>query len=295
MRKFTIFTISALCLMGCSNQKKAESTETDTETVTDSIAAGHFDVRELNGFKLHIYLTEDQMGDASFIIEGNDSVVTLEQPLFKVNAKAFDDYLTALNKPVAKRIADFHIGNTGANPIVMPQGMPDVVKGEAYSGMMNHFAEEYGDAIVPLPTGNTEEVAFGDTVVFAGIPFTFLKGASNDFPAANILIGKDAVYSHWAPEKAHLNNLYAGNIEGVDARIAELEEILATGASVFVGGHGNPATADDVKFRIGYLNKIKELRNAQPNAEAFTTALTEAYPGLSGEEGVAGLAESLYK
>lgn len=72
----------------------------------------------------------------------------------------------------------------------MPEGMPAVVKGPAYSGMMSHFAEEYGDAIEPLPTGATEEVAFNTTVTFGGVPFTFYKGASNDFPVPTSLSAK---------------------------------------------------------------------------------------------------------
>lgn len=295
MKKTVVFTLGMLAIVGCTRQKTDKPDgDVAQEAVTDNVAAGHFEVRDLDGYKLHIYLTEDQMGDASFIIEGEDSLVTLEQPLFKVNATEFDGYVAKLEKPVAHRVADFHLGNTRAEKILMPEGMPEVVKGPAYSGMMNHFAEEYGDAIEPLPTGETDEVAFGSTVTLAGVPFTFYKGASNDFPGADILIGKDAVYSHWAPEKSHINSLYAANMEGIDSRLAELEQILATGATVFVGGHGQPANADDVKFRISYLKKIKELRDSQPDAISFAETLVAAYPELPGKEGVKALAESLY-
>lgn len=296
MKKLLAITMASLALVGCSGRKQAADTADSESTVAaDSVAAGHFDVRDLNGFKLHIYLTDDQMGDASFIIEGADSLVTLEQPLFKVNAAAYDSYLASLGKPVAHRIADFHLGNTADATILMPEGMPEVVKGPDYSGMMAHFAEVYGDSIEPLPTGETVEVPFGATVTLGGVPFTFLKGAANDFPGANILMGKDAVYSHWAPAKAHINTLYAADIAGVDARLAELEACLATGATLFVGGHGMPAGVDEVRFRIAYLNKVKELRASLPDAAAFAAALVEAYPSLPGEDGVEALAESLYK
>ena len=294
MKKLFITALGAIALVACSQQKANTDSDATQETADSSAVAGQFDVRECDGYKLHIYLTGDQMADASYIIEGTDSIVTLEQPLFKVNAEAFDKYLASLGKPVAKRIADFHLGNTGAETLTMPQGMPEVVKGPAYSGMMNHFAEEYGDAIEPLPTGATEEVAFDSTMLMAGVPFPFYKGAANDFPGANILIGKDAVYSHWSPAKTHVNNLYAANLAGVNDRISELEQILATGASIFVGGHGDPATADDVRFRIGYLNKVRELRANQPDAESFAAALISEYPGLPGEDGVKGFAEALY-
>ena len=80
----------------------------------------------------------------------------------------------------------------------------------------------------------------------------------------------------------------------MDARLAELEQTLSTGATLFVGGHGSPATAEDVKFRIAYLGKVKELLASQDTAEKFASALIEAYPGLPGEDGVKALAESLY-
>ena len=52
--------------------------------------------------------------------------------------------------------------------------------------------------------------------------------------------------------------------------------------------------ADDVRFRIEYLKKIKDLRASQPDADAFASALITAYPNLPGEDGVGTLAESLY-
>lgn len=280
--------IMVIGLLGMTINVQAQNTEATASSV------GQFSVHEFNGYKLHIYLTEDQMGDASYIIEGIDSLVTLEQPLFKINAAAFDKYLAALNKPVSKRISDFHLGNTGDAPIIMPEGMPAVVKGPQYSGMMAHFAEQYGDAIEPIPTGMTEEVPFNSTVIFAGVPFIFLPGASNDFPGANILIGKEVVYTHFTPAKSHTNTLYISTIEGLESRLNELERILKTGAYLIVGGHGNPATVDDVKFLIGYLNKLKELYASSSNAETFASALIAAYPNLPGQEGVKELAKQLY-
>ena len=51
---------------------------------------GRFETYGLDGFKLHVYYTNDAMGDASYIIEGRDSLVTLEQPLFKDNVTEYD-------------------------------------------------------------------------------------------------------------------------------------------------------------------------------------------------------------
>lgn len=75
---------------------------------------GRFEAHDVDNVKLHVYYTNDALGDVSYIIEGSDGLVTLEQPLFKDNVAEFDAYLAKLNKPVVQRIADYHVGGTAA-------------------------------------------------------------------------------------------------------------------------------------------------------------------------------------
>ena len=39
---------------------------------------GRFEVHDLGNFKLHVYYTNDALGDASYIIEGRKELVTME-------------------------------------------------------------------------------------------------------------------------------------------------------------------------------------------------------------------------
>ena len=64
---------------------------------------GRFEVYDLDNFKLHVYYTNDALGDASYIIEGTQELVTMEQPLFRDNVAEFDRYLASLGKPVERR------------------------------------------------------------------------------------------------------------------------------------------------------------------------------------------------
>lgn len=59
---------------------------------------GRFEVYDLGDFKLHVYYTNDALGDASYIIEGGDALVTMEQPLFRENVAEFDAYLSKLGR-----------------------------------------------------------------------------------------------------------------------------------------------------------------------------------------------------
>lgn len=264
-------------------------------TVTTMVQAkGHFEVHDFDRFRMHVYYTNDALGDASYIIEGSDALVTMEQPLFKENVAEFDAYLSGLGKPVAQRVTDYHVGGTGNHDVVMAEGMPEFTKGTVYGGMMQGFAQAFGDALTEMPTGKTTEVAFGTTQTWAGVPFEFRRGAASDFPGASILIGGKVYYTHWTPAKAHVSHLQVSAPAAIDAEIAEAEKSLASGAELFIGGHGGAAGRDAVEFKIAYLRKMKELLNANKSAQSFVKAMKEAYPNLPGETGLEELGKALY-
>lgn len=255
---------------------------------------GRFEVYDFDGFKLHVYYTNDALGDASYIVEGKNALVTMEQPLFKENVKEFDAYLAGMGKPVEQRITNYHIGGTGHHDVVMVEGMPQFTKGTVYGGMMQGFAQAFGDALTEMPTGHASEVAFGTTQNYAGVSFEFRHGASSDFPGASLLIGGKVYYTHWTPAKAHVSHLQVSSPAAVDAEIAEAEKSLASGAELFIGGHGGAAKADAVRFKIDYLKKVKELLGNNDTPDAFVEALKKAFPGLPGEAGLGDLAKALY-
>ena len=256
---------------------------------------GRFEVYDLGNCKLHVYYTNDVMADASYIVEGKDSIVTMEHPLFKENVTEFDTYLSTLEKPVEKRITDYHVGGTGNHDVVMAEGMKAFSEGPVYGGMMKSFEQMWDDSMTEMPTGEVSEVAFGTTQTWAGVTFEFRHGASSDFPAASVLIDGKAYYTHWTPAKAHISHLQVSSPAGIDAEIAEAENSLASGAELFIGGHGGAARRDAVEFKIAYLKKMKELFNANPTAQAFVDAMKKAYPGLPGEAGLEELGKALYK
>ena len=256
---------------------------------------GRFEVYDLGDFKLHVYYTNDALGDASYIIEGGDALVTMEQPLFRENVAEFDAYLSKLGRKVEKRITDYHVGGTGSHDVVMAEGMPEFTKGEIYGGMMAGFAQMFGDALTDMPTGKAAEVAFGSTQTWAGVPFEFRRGAASDFPGASILIGGKVYYTHWAPAKVHASHLQISSPAAIDAEIAEAEKSLKSGAELFIGGHGGAAMADAVQFKIDYLKTVKGMLAENGTPETFVGAMKRAYPDLPGADGLGELAKALYK
>lgn len=102
---------------------------------------GRFEVHDLGNFKLHVYHTNDVMADASYIIEGKDSLVTMEYPLFKDNVAEFNIYIEKLGKPIEKIISDYHLGGSGNYAQIMAEGMEEFSKGPIYGGMMKGFEQ----------------------------------------------------------------------------------------------------------------------------------------------------------
>ena len=256
---------------------------------------GRFEVHDLGNFKLHVYYTNDVMADASYIIEGKDSLVTMEHPLFKDNVAEFNSYIKKLGKFISKIISDYHVGGTDNHDQIMAEGMEAFSKGPIYGGMMKGFEQMWGDTMTEMPTGTVTEVPFGSTQAWTGVTFEFRHGASSDFPAASILIGGKAYYTHWTPAKAHVSHLQISSPAAIDAEIAEAENSLASGATLFIGGHGGAATRDAVEFKIAYLKKMKELLATNKTVQAFVDAMKQAYPGLPGEAGLEDLGKALYK
>ena len=266
MKKVLFVMMAAAMMVSCGN-KTQQTAQNDAAEVEDSLT-GAFTAYDLDGFKLHVYNTNDVMGDASYIIEGQDSLIVMEYPLFKVNAAEFAAYIEKLGKPVEIDVTDYHLGGSDKLPLTMPEGMPAFIEGPIYGGMMKQFASQFGDTMVELPTQKAAEVPF-------------------------IIIGKQVYYTHWTPAEAHISPLQIGNAAAVDAELTEAKKALASGAKYFIGGHGGLAEKAQVEFKISYLEKVKELLAANKDASAFAEALKTAYPELPGDADA--LAQALYK
>ena len=51
---------------------------------TPYIKQGNVDVYDFGTFKFHVYNSNDVMADTSFIIEGKDALVTMDEPFSKL-------------------------------------------------------------------------------------------------------------------------------------------------------------------------------------------------------------------
>lgn len=171
-------------------------------TVLTANAQTKFEVKDFGKFKFHTYVAADPLGDMSYIIEGNKSLVVLEPAAFYDNIKEMRQYITKLDKPVEKVIANYHAAGFSAyepSRYVMIEGMPEFVKGDVYGGMVKSFASNFVTAIDTDGNVPTATVPKDGKEKIAGISFEFTPGAASDFPVASILIGDKVYYLHFTP------------------------------------------------------------------------------------------------
>ena len=116
MKKYFAIALAAVAMMSCNGNKNQQAVA-EQEEQKDSLV-GAFQSYDLDGFKLHVYNSNDVMGDASYIVEGDSGLVVMEYPLFKVNAKEFADYIAELGKPIVTDITDYHLGGSDQLPLL---------------------------------------------------------------------------------------------------------------------------------------------------------------------------------
>ncbi|MDC7217520.1 MAG: hypothetical protein PQJ28_00710, partial [Spirochaetales bacterium] len=64
-------------------------------------AATSFSKNSFKDFTLHTYVSDDPLGDVSFIIESKNKLVILEPQAFNKNLTELNEYAAKLNKPLA--------------------------------------------------------------------------------------------------------------------------------------------------------------------------------------------------
>ena len=260
---------------------------------------GEIEIYKLGDFTLHSYKSFEAMADVSFIIEGENELIVLEQQSFFQSMKDFNNYLATINKPVVKVIANYHTGGLAEwNPslIVMVEGMPEFEKGEIYSGMLGYFAQIFEGAMDTRGRhGEVATVPFNSTQKWAGINFKFLHGAKSDFPAASINIGNKVYYTHFAPVFEHMTDNQIVNPQAIDATYDELSNAKASGCILFIGSHGKAGRLDAVDFQLQYLAKMKETFKKAKSKDEFVKTMTDSFVGISGVDNLKTVADKLYK
>ena len=287
----TTFTMVS-CLSIC-NAEAADKTETVVPTIHDAaVESGSVTVYDFGASKLHVYNTGDALGDVAYIVEGKDALIGIELPSFTANLDAWQNYIAGLDKPMNDLFLCDHA--TGASyvegmNVYGTQGAQDsIASGSTYAttqGLYETFGDDFHGG---ADLANINKVVSG-TVTVAGIDFNLIDcGETYDLEIPSM----NAVYTHMLGKTCHS---ILTSTAHMDSMIETLKGYQSAGYDMILSAHSGVEGQDAVAEKIAYVEKAKELVASCDNAEAFMTAMKEAFPDYIGENYLEMSAGYLYQ
>ena len=285
---FTMVSYLSVC-----NAEAADKTETVVPTIHDAaVKSGSVTVYDFGASKLHVYNTGDALGDVAYIVEGKDALIGIELPSFTANLDAWQNYITGLDKPMNDLFLCDHA--TGASyvegmNVYGTQGAQDsIASGSTYAttqGLYETFGDDFHGG---ADLANINKVVSG-TVTVAGIDFNLIDcGETYDLEIPSM----NAVYTHMLGKTCHS---ILTSTAHMDSMIETLKGYQSAGYDMILSAHSGVEGQDAVAEKIAYVEKAKELAASCDNAEAFMTAMKEAFPDYIGENYLEMSAGYLYQ
>ena len=287
----TTFTMVS-CLSVC-NAEASDKAETVVPTIHDAaVESGSVTVYDFGASKLHVYNTGDALGDVAYIVEGEDSLIGIELPAFTANLNTWQSYIAGLNKPMNDLFLCDHA--TGASyvegmNVYGTQGAQDsIASGSTYATTQGLYETLGDDFHGGADLANINKVVSG-TVTVAGIDFNLIDcGETYDLEIPSM----NAVYTHMLGKTCHSILISTAHM---DSMIETLKGYQSAGYDMILSAHSGVEGQDAVAEKIAYVEKAKELAASCDNAEAFMTAMKEAFPDYIGENYLEMSAGYLYQ
>jgi uncharacterized protein (TIGR02246 family) len=276
-----VMLISLLAACGAKPAESKPTTESATPTTSEvSLDTGSVTIYDYGDTKLHVFSSGDALGDVAYIVEGASALVGIELPGFTDGLDAWKAYIKKLDKPMNDIFLCDHV--TGASyvagmNIYGTQGAKDSIAAGTTYATTEGLYQTLGDDFHGGP-----EIAYINKVVsgtgnVAGIDFNLIDHGETydlEIPSLNV------IYTHMLGKTSHS---IITSTEHADAMLAALKSYQDAGYDMILTSHGGPEKQDAVTEKITYVEKVKELAASSSNAEAFTSAMKEAFPDYTGE------------
>jgi len=261
--------------------------------------AANFSTDTFDNFTLHTYASFDPMANVSFIVEGVTSLVVIEPQAFKGKVEEFTDYTDKLGKPIAEVIVSFHAAGLNAYPNekkVITKPMAEFMKSDKAKSMLGFFDKAFKGAMDTQIVEFDEQLDVPVQFTIDGIEYTLEPTSVPGMPGANITIGGQVYYQHFAPAKgSHVSKNQIKSRAAIDGALIDALQAKVAGCTLLLGSHGTgKASVEDLDFQIDYLKTMKQASSEATTAEEFIRQMNAAYPDCKGEEDLNGIAANLY-
>ncbi|MGG7519520.1 MBL fold metallo-hydrolase [Allorhizobium undicola] len=242
-------------------------------------------VRHLDKVRIHTFIsayTEDNIANATHIIEGEKELVLIDGQFLVPYAEQFRAYAKGLKKPINRlylshRHPDHWFGLYAAFadvPVYALQETIDFLKTDGQTSLQDHW--KMGNlapngVLIPQHAveAGTKEVIDGVTYVFDKIVDTEIDYLLTiRLPDQRVFIAQDLIYSG--------THLYLTKY--MNHWIDILGKMLTSEDELFLPGHGLPADKDEVARNIQYLTIAMEAVERGLTNDAFQRFMMESFP-----------------
>ena len=245
--------------------------------------------------KIHTFVAPlDQMGNATHVIEGVNSLIVIDTQYTLPMAKSFKNFVDSLNKPIeyifiTHSHPDHYLGLEAFincnNPINVGALIKTIEEIEQ-SGqqMLNQSIKTMGSSMMAsniiIPNIIVEPGLYDWEGIQLDIRSVVMTESSDNMvifiPALNAIIVQDLVYNHmhlWVAER-NFNNW-----------INWLKQLKQTEFDTLLVGHGYPTCDRNIiDDNIYYLQMAKNLLNNKVTVQKFDQQMIEAFPDFRGRE-----------
>ncbi len=244
---------------------------------TKKLEKGEITLYDFGAVKLHAYKTNDFIDDEVFIVEKNGKAVVIESPCFFDNNRELAEYLNGMQ--VEGMLVAYH----GAGATFLPQVLKyatqnavDYSKNGGGKALIDNFTNAFGESF-DASVHVVDHIIGEGKITIGGIEFVIKQTAE----AFDITIPEiNAVYTHMLGHDCH--SIVAGAAHA-DSMVAQLKEYIANGIDLILTSHYTPEDLKDAQTKINYLENLKNIAAACPDADRFKAEVQKQYPDYSGQ------------
>ncbi|MDR3208286.1 MAG: hypothetical protein LBT45_00370 [Rickettsiales bacterium] len=254
------------------------------------LAKGEVNVYDFGRTRLHAYRTNNPMGHFVLILEKARRGVVVEMPCFYDNQIELEKYISSLGITVEGILSSYHIA--GGNFLGGVKRY-STLNAEAYRcgnglGVVKGFVKIFGPSVFDGAIVDITDYVARDLVFIAGIRFDINRTEE----AFDITIPElNAKYIHML---GHDEHSLMTSVKALEKEEKKLIGILKEGYSLILSSHHAPEDVADLKNKIRYLRRIKELARTCESAQEFMSAVRDEYPDYGRTNFLGMTAESLF-
>jgi hypothetical protein len=261
------------------------------ECTVIKLGKGEINRYQGDNLNLLVYKTNDPLNDVTLILEKEKRAVVIEPPCFRANLLELEQYLRSQGFKAEGLVLAYHMTGAGfikeARRYSTRNAVEFGTKGPG-KAMVDNFAGVFGNDFDPSINQVTGYID-GDSITIADITLN-IERTSEAFDI--VIPALRARYVHMLGHDVHS---IVSSIENIEHELIKLEGCAAKGYDLILSSHYPAEDTDDLRQKIDYLKRIRQIASEAKSAEEFKQLTRKEFPVCGGEHYLDKTAQFLFR